>query len=181
MAHQTLKNNYQAFTERLNRFPQGAPPSELLFKILSVLMNEREAGLIALLPIKPFSATKAASIWNVDLIAAQKVLEELASRALLVDAERDGEMIYQLAPPMAGFFEFSLMRMRDDIDQKLLSELFYQYLNVEEDFIKDLFLRGNTQLGRVFVQERTLPDKTALHVLDYERASEVIKTAVGNA
>ena len=177
MAHQTLKNSYQALTERLNRFPQGAPPSELLFKILSVLMNEREAGLIALLPIKPFSATKAASIWNVDVTAAQKVLEELASRALLVDAERDGEMIYQLPPPMAGFFEFSLMRMRDDIDQKLLSELFYQYLNVEEDFIKDLFLRGDTQLGRVFVQERTLPSKTALHVLDYERASEVIKTA----
>lgn len=177
MAHHTIKNSYQALTDRLNRFPQGAPPSELLFKILSVLMNEREAGLIALLPIKPFSAAKAASIWNVDVTAAQKILEELASRALLVDAERDGEMIYQLPPPMAGFFEFSLMRMRDDIDQKLLSELFYQYLNVEEDFIKDLFLRGDTQPGRVFVQERTLAGKTALHVLDYERASEVIKTA----
>jgi ferredoxin len=177
MAHQTLKNSYQSLTDRLNRFPQGAPPSELLFKILSVLMNEREAGLISLLPIKPFSATKAASIWKMELTEAQKVLEELASRALLVDAERDGEMIYQLPPPMAGFFEFSLMRMRNDIDQKLLSELFYQYLNVEEDFIKDLFLRGDTQLGRVFVQERTLASKTALHVLDYERASEVIKTA----
>ena len=62
-------------------------------------------------------------------------------------------MHYVLPPPMAGFFEFSLMRVRDDIDQKLLSELFYQYLNVEDDFIRELFTRGETQLGRAFVHE----------------------------
>ena len=39
---------------------------------------------------------------------------------------------------MAGFFEFSLMRVRADIDQQALSELFYQYLNMEEEFIRDL-------------------------------------------
>jgi ferredoxin len=78
---------------------------------------------------------------------------------------------------MAGFFEFSLMRVRKDIDQKVLSELFYQYLNVEEDFIRELFTRGETQLGRAFVHEPALSDQNALHVLDYERASEVIETA----
>ena len=57
---------------------------------------------------------------------------------------------------MAGFFEFSMMRVRDDIDQKLLAELFYQYLNVEEDFIRDLFTSGETQLGRAFVHEPAL-------------------------
>ena len=40
---------------------------------------------------------------------------------------------------MAGFFEFSMMRMRGDINQKLLAELYYEYMNVEEDFIKSLF------------------------------------------
>ena len=78
---------------------------------------------------------------------------------------------------MAGFFEFSMMRIRDDIDQKALSELFYQYLNVEEDFIRELFTKGETQLGRTFVHEPVLSNDNALHVLDYERASEVIKTA----
>ncbi|MGI9537124.1 MAG: 4Fe-4S dicluster domain-containing protein [Desulfocapsaceae bacterium] len=78
---------------------------------------------------------------------------------------------------MAGFFEFSLMRLRDDIDQKVLSELFYQYLNKEEDFIRELFTQGDTQLGRTFVHEPALPDKLSVHVLDYERASEVIETA----
>ena len=78
---------------------------------------------------------------------------------------------------MAGFFEFSMMRVRDDIDQKLLSELFYQYLNVEDDFIKGLFTNGETQLGRVFVYENVLSEENQLYVLNYERASEVITTA----
>jgi ferredoxin len=69
------------------------------------------------------------------------------------------------------------MRVRDDIDQKILSELFYQYLNVEEDFIRELFTRGETQLGRTFVHEPALSNDNALHVLDYERASEVIESA----
>ncbi len=78
---------------------------------------------------------------------------------------------------MAGFFEFSLMRLRKDIDQKLLSELYYQYLNVEEEFIKQLFCSGETQPGRVFVSETALSAENSLHVLDYERASEIVKTA----
>jgi ferredoxin len=59
----------------------------------------------------------------------------------------------------------------------VLSELFCEYLNVEEDFIRDLFTRGETQLGRTFVHEPALSEENALHVLDYERASEVIATA----
>ena len=69
------------------------------------------------------------------------------------------------------------MRLRGDIDQKVLGELFYQYMNVEEEFIRNLFVRGETQLGRVFVHEPVLSNENALYVLDYERASEVIRTA----
>ena len=86
--------------------------------------------------------------------------------------------VYTLPPPMAGFFEFSMMRLRGDVDQKVLGELYYQYMNVEEEFIRALFAGGETQLGRTFVNEPALtPLKNALHVLDYERASEVIRTA----
>jgi ferredoxin len=178
MAHHTVKSGYAALTERLNRFPQGAPPSDLLRRILSVLFTEREARLVSLLPIKPFTARKAADIWKIPLPEAQKTLDALAGRALLLDMEDDeGKQTYLLPPPMAGFFEFSLMRIRGDIDQKLLSELFYQYLNVEEDFIRNLFTEGETQLGRVFVHEPSLTAENALHVLDYERASEVIRSA----
>jgi ferredoxin len=177
MAHEVMKSGFTALVDRLNRFPQGAPPSETLFKILNVLFDEEEARLVALLPIKPFTARQAAHIWNTDIKEAQNILDGLADRAILVDSEHDGEVSYTLPPPMAGFFEFSMMRLRGDVDQKVLGELFYQYMNVEEDFIKCLFTHGETQLGRTFVNEPALPSESNLQVLDYERASEVIRTA----
>ena len=176
--HNTIKSNgYNTLAQRLNMFPQGAPPTELLFKILKVLFSEREAKLVSVLPIKPFTDKKAATIWKLKLSDARVILNDLADRGILLDYEEDGNTTYVLPPPMAGFFEFSMMRYRKDIDQKVLAELLYQYLNVEEDFIKNLFLRGDTQLGRIFVNEGVLTNENALHVLDYERASDVVKTA----
>jgi len=178
MAHLTARGAYQQLVERLNRFPQGAPPSDSLYQILRILFSDREAGLVAQLPIKPFTAAAAARVWKMPEAEATPVLDALAGRALLLDIERaDGTREYVLPPPMAGFFEFSMMRVRGDIDQKLLSQLFHQYLNVEEDFIRALFATGETRLGRVFVNEEALPPELSLHVLDYERASEVAKTA----
>lgn len=177
MAHLTVKREYQDLVERLNRSPQGAPPSRRLFQILELLFSEREAELVAQLPIRPFTAELAARRWKMPLAAARLVLDQLAGRAVLLDIEHDGETSYVLPPPMAGFFEFSMMRTRSDVDQELLAELFYEYLNVEEEFIRDLFTSGQTQLGRVFVCEDALPEPITLEVLDYERATDVAATA----
>jgi ferredoxin len=177
MAHRTARTGYEKLVKRLNKFPQGAPPAALLYDILKVLMSEKEASLLALVPIKPFTAKTAAKAWKTSLSEAQKSLDALAGRALLIDAQGRKNRYYVLPPPMAGFFEFSMMRLRGDVDQKLLAKLYYEYITVEEDFIKALFTQGETQLGRVFVNEPVLTNENALHVLDYERASEVVKTA----
>jgi len=176
MAHHINHSVYNKLVERLNRFPQGAPPSELLTKILKILFSEQEAGLVSLMPIKPFTAEKASKIWKLDITKTKNILDKLAQRALLVDVEQNGKTTYTLPPPMAGFFEFSMMRVRDDIDQKTLSELFYQYITVEDDFTKSLFTEGDTQFGRTFIHEPVLSAENALYVLDYERAANVIET-----
>ena len=177
MAHHTLRTGYESLVERLNRLPQGAPPSDTLYAILKLLFSEKEAGLVALLPIRPFTAKHAAQVWKLKQVEAQKILDELAGRAILLDiVAPDGSISYVLPPPMAGFFEFSMMRLRGDVDQHLLAELFYQYLNVEEDFITALFM-SDTRLGRAFVNEDALLPEHTLTVLDYERASEVMRTA----
>ena len=177
MAHHTVKQGYLDLVDRINRFPQGAPPSELLYRILEMLFSEREAELVSLLPIRPITAEGAARVWKIPVDRARVVLDELAGRAILVDINSEEGTTYVLPPPMAGFFEFSMMRVRDDLDQKVLAELFYQYLNVEEDFIRDLFTEGETQLGRTFVSETSLPTDGRLEVLDYERASRVVESA----
>ena len=177
MSHIVGKSAYKSLEERLNRFPQGAPSSDTLYKILEILFDKKEAELVAQLPIKPFSAEKAAKIWGMKIGEATKVLDKLSSKAILLDVEHDGKRTFIMPPPMAGFIEFSMMRTRGDIDQKLLAELYYQYLNVEEDFIKELFYSTETKLGRVYVQEAVLSNDSSVEILDYERASHIIKTA----
>ncbi len=177
MSHITSKSAYRTLEERLNRFPQGAPPSDTLYKILQILFSEKEASLVAQLPIKPFTPAKAAAIWALPLAEARKVLESLAARCILLDMESNGEIRYILPPPMAGFLEFSMMRTRQDIDQQLLAELFYEYMNVEEDFVKELFFSTETRLGRVFVNESSLDIDNTIHILDFEKASHIIKSA----
>jgi ferredoxin len=177
MAHHTSKSGYRQLVKRLNKHPQGAPPSEILYKILGLLFSEKEASLVALLPIKPFTLETAARAWKMSPAESQNILDALSGRAILLDIAGRKKRYYALPPPMAGFFEFSMMRLRGDVDQKLLAELYYQYITVEEDFIKALFTRGETQLGRAFVHEPVLSNENALHVLGYERASEVVKAA----
>jgi formate hydrogenlyase subunit 6/NADH:ubiquinone oxidoreductase subunit I len=177
MAHQHFKTAYHRLVERINQFPQGAPPSDLLYGILKMLFSEKDAELVSLLPIRPFDARRAAAVWKMGERRAGEILDGLADRGILLDIEENGNRIYVMPPPMAGFFEFSLMRLRADIDQKALSELYYQYINVEEDFIKALFVAGETQLGRALVNEPALPPDNGFYVLDYERASHIIKTA----
>ena len=177
MSHIVGKSAYKSLEERINKFPQGAPPSKTLYKILSILFSEKEAAYVAQLPIRPFTVKTAAKAWKMDEVSTRKLLQQLASRALLLDMDNHGTEQFMLPPPMAGFFEFSMMRTRDDIDQKLLGELFYQYLNVEEDFVKELFLSTETRLGRVFVQEGVLTNENEVQILDFERASHIIKSA----
>lgn len=175
MGHNTAKTGYEQLVKRLNKFPQGVPPSETLYEILKLLFSEEEAKLVSLLPIKPFTTKTAAKAWGKTEEETHVVLQELASRALLVDVDRDGDQTYSLPPPMAGFFEFSMMRIGGNFDQHLLGELFYQYMNVEDEFVTAL-MSLPTPIGRTFVHEETI-EEHMIHVLDYEKSTEVIKTA----
>ena len=76
MAHITAKNAYKSLEERINKFPQGAPPSKTLYQILSILFTEEEARLVAKLPIKAFRLKTAANIWNVSQSEAYKILDK---------------------------------------------------------------------------------------------------------
>ena len=86
MAHHTIKKGYTHLADRINKFPQGAPPTKLLFKILEMLVSEKEASLISLLPIKPFNAKKAI-IGNV-MEAITKERRELSQQLQTIREER---------------------------------------------------------------------------------------------
>ncbi len=175
MGH-TNSQSYANLQKRLNAAPQGAPASETLFKILKVLFTEQEAKLVSQLPIRMFSVKKAAKIWKKDLKETQEILDTLADKGLMIDlADKDSKR-YVLAPTMAGFFEFSIMRTDGKFDNKLLSELFHHYINVEDQFLKRVFSLKPT-VARTFIQEDALEPKQIMTILDYERATKVIDSA----
>lgn len=176
MAHLTGRTGYKNLIDRYNKFPQGAPESETLYEILKVMFTHEEASLVSLLPIKPFSVKSAAKIWKMSEADALKILDNLAEKALLLDMNDTEEQKYVVPPPMIGFFEFALMRTGGHFDQKLLSELFHQYLETEEEFMRKL-LALKTPIGRVLVNESAVKEEDHAYVLDYERATKIIEKA----
>ena len=106
MSHHTLKSGYKALVERLNHFPQGAPPSQTLYHILELLFSPKEAELVALLPIVPFGVNEAAKRWKMSRLEAQNILDELSSRAILLDIDKTANpsMFYLL--PWQVFLSF---------------------------------------------------------------------------
>ena len=184
MAQPSLGKGYYRLAGRIDRAPQGAPLSPTLIQILRMLFSEKEAELAAQLPQRPFSAELAADIWDLDINTAVIILERLAERALVLDFEIKGRRYFVFPPPMAGFFEFSLMAEQGNIDQAQLASLYYRYLDGEEEFLRELFATGKTKVGRTFVQETALSRANTVRIMDYERTTHIIKTAsiigVGN-
>ncbi len=169
-------NSYLKLQQRLDKAPQGAPLSKSLFEILQVLFTDEEAGLVSVLPINFVTKEKAAKIWKKTPAEAERILDTLAGKGLMLDGCQEEKRTYILAPPMAGFFEFSLMRTDGKFDRKILSELYHQYINEEDDFLYTIF-DTQTPIDRVFVQEETIKEEDYSIVLDYERATQVIETA----
>ncbi len=172
MAHLTGRTGYKNLIDRYNRFPQGAPESEALYEILRVMFTHEEATFVSKLPIKPFRVIDAAKIWKLSLEESYEILNGLSEKALLLDMND----WYVVPPPMIGFFEFALMRTGGHFDQKLLSELFHQYLETEEDFMRKL-LNLKTPIGRILVNENSIQSTDHAYVLDFEKTTHIIEQA----
>jgi ferredoxin len=156
MAHRLTASGYARLTQRAQRFPPGVVASELLHRIFAELFSEEDAALLAVLPLRPFTVAQAARVWKVALSDARRRLEAFAARGLLLDGTHRGRRLFVLPPPMAGFFEFCMMRVRPDLDQHALAELLHAYVVEEDDFVTMLF-SGPTQLGRALVHQAALP------------------------
>ena len=176
MGHVTSKS-YKSLVNRLNKVPQGASEHEALFKILDILFSEKEAKLVSTLPIKFFTVKKAAEIWKKSEKETEKILNKLADKGILFDLKRDNIRLFALFVAFSGFIENSLMRTDGKFNTKVLSELFYEYINKDDkSFMKQAFDMEPT-FCRTFVHEESLQKKDEDVILDYERATKVIENS----
>lgn len=175
MGHITSKS-FKNLQARLDKNAQGVPESEVLQEILKILFTDEEAVAVSKLPIRFFDIKEASKKFKKTEVETEKILNRLADKGILLDVENENQRAFVLAPAMAGFFEFSLMRTDGKINSKILSELFYQYINQEDKFVEKLF-GMQTSIDRTFVHEDRIEEKDKSLVLGYEKVSHIINSA----
>ena len=175
MGHVVAKS-YRTLREKLDRFAVGAPGRTTIYEILKTIFSEEEAALAAQVPFRLASVRSLSRRTGFAEDTLRKRLEAMADRGLLFDLRIGGEMRYMLNPTMVGFFEFTMMRVRDDLDQAKLGRLLHRYVIEEPDFFGQFKEGTQTTPFRTLVHEDTVPENYT-EVLDWERASYVVDSA----
>ena len=165
---------YRLLQQRLDRNVTGAPDSETFRKILRLLFTPAQAQIAR--HISQFISLDAlARRTGVEQEELDALITEMAAKGLVLDLEQDGRRYASLAPVVIGFYEFTFMRTRDDAPMETLAELFEQYF--DEGALPHAVFRMNTQIGRSLVREESLPDELPTEVLDWERATSIVRSA----
>ncbi|MFQ6083559.1 MAG: 4Fe-4S dicluster domain-containing protein [Candidatus Aminicenantia bacterium] len=176
MGHINVKKVYKDLQKNLDKYPVGAPADRVFYEILKHMYSEEEAQIGARMPMNFTPANAIAKRIKMDTKKAEQILNRMADRGLVFDVERNGKKFYILAPTVVGFFEFTMMKIRDDINQKKIAELLHEYMYENDIFAKQAF-QGTVQIGRTLVHETALKEKEYTKILSYEKASAVIEEA----
>jgi len=181
MGHLTFAKEevFKALAGRLNKNPVGAPLNETLLQILKIMYTEREAALGGLFPSGFSTAGKLAEISGLSREEIIAHLEEMAVKGLVIDSRRGTETFYLLTPPVVGFFEYTFMRTDGRLPLKELAELFERYHH--EPGVAEEFFGSETKIFRTWTYESHLPPEVHTEVLDYEKASAVIRASGGGS
>jgi len=170
---------YHALAERLSKTPEGAPINEPLLQILHRLYTESEALVGSQLPLVPMSLEKIAILMDFPEEKLRTLLDGMSDKGLVIDIPRKNTVYYMLTPMVVGFFEYTFMRTGKQVDLKELAELFDIYFHSEG--VRAEMAGLDTKIMRTLVYENVIPLAVETEVLNYERATKIIKEAGGGA
>lgn len=168
---------YDRLAHRLNKNPVGAPFHPTLIKILKHLYDEKEAEIGTKFPLMPGTLENLQKEIAMPREELKKHLDEMADRGLVADINMKGEVYYLLSPIVVGFFEYTFMRTDDRLPLKELAELFDKYMH-DRDVAEEIF-GAETKMFQAWAYEKLMPGDVETEVLDYEKASEMIRDAGG--
>jgi ferredoxin len=175
--HTNPSRDYEKLQQALDRQVTGAPASPAFMQILKMLYSPEEAGLAARIPIRPAPLDRLARQLKQPAAELDAQLTRLAERGLILDLSIGGRRYFALPPVVIGFFEFTFMRAREDLPMAELAALFETYMTEADGRFARAVFGGQTQLGRSLVREAALPDEPTVEVLDFEKASSIIRDA----
>ncbi|KAJ5074527.1 4fe-4s ferredoxin [Anaeramoeba ignava] len=178
-SHDGDDDAYEKYQKRLDRTLTGAPASETLMKILKIIATPKEARLASRLPSMPTPISKLSKELKIPIKELDEQISVLADKGLVIDMQINNEKYFSLVPIVIGFFEFLMMRANNPYDLPIveITQLFDRYIFENDKFANSVFPAGETQIGRTLVHEETLPQMNDAKIYDYERATEIIKSA----
>ncbi|MDT8900215.1 ATP-binding protein [Anaeroselena agilis] len=166
---------FRALAARLDRNPVGAPYNETLMHILHIMYTDKEAAVGSQFPPGFTNLDKLAAQTGLPLAELAAILENMAAKGLVVDIPRRGKALYSLSPLVIGFFEYTFMRTGGPLPLGELASLFERYHH--ERGVAEEFFGGETKIFQTWAYESALPADIATEVLDYEKASAMIRAA----
>jgi len=155
----------------------GAPGNKVLTEILGTLFSPEEAELAARMPFGFASTGRLSRMLGIPVAELEPRLDHMAEKGLVMDMRKGDKAWWYLSPLIIGFFEFTMMRIRTDVDQKALADLMHRYLfdDPRDAMLKEA-ISGNTQLMRPMAHEDAL-DEGVVEVLDWDRVSHLVNSA----
>ena len=170
-----VEKPFEMWRQRLDKTPSGAPKHPAALKILKLYCTAEEADFLSRMPAKFCSAPQLSRMYKIELPKIKEVLERLIDKFLVADMDcGDGVHLYTPMEIIPGFWDFTFMRIRNDLPIAEITELFEQYWDT---FYPGVLGQGKpTQDFRVMVREESLGEKFT-EILDYERTSCIVKNA----
>ena len=166
---------FEMWRQRLDKTPSGAPSHPAALKILKLYCTAEEADFLSRMPANFCSAPRLSRLYKAELPKIIEILERLVDKFLVADIDcGDGVRLYTSMEIIPGFWDFTFMRIRNNLPVAEITELFEQYWDT---FYPGVVGKGQpTQDFRVMVREESLGEKFT-EILDYERTSCIVKNA----
>lgn len=170
---------FLALAARLDKNPVGAPNNETLMRILHIMYTDKEAVVGSQFPSGFTTIDKLAALTGLPETELAPLLENMASKGLVVDIPRRDKVLYSLSPLVVGFFEYTFMRTGGPLPLGELAELFERYHH--ERGVAEEFFGADTKIFQTWSYESAMPADITTEVLDYEKASAMIRAAGSGA
>ena len=175
MGHIIAKDAYRRLGAALDGSTVRMPWSESLNDLLRSLYTPEEADLVARMPRRPSPIERVAAVTGEDAARLRPRLEAMCAKGLVCDLWEDGRYLYMASPFVIGFFEFTMMRTRGELDHDQWADLFHRYMFGDTAFLDANFGHGEqVSIMRALPHDGTLRDVEHVEILDYEKASALV-------
>ncbi|MCP4135308.1 MAG: 4Fe-4S dicluster domain-containing protein [bacterium] len=163
-------DNYEQLQEILDSHPAGAPKSKAFDEILKILYTPEEVALAIHMSFKAKSIEYIAEASSLSPEEAEKILESMAAKAVIISRDKDSGREYALLPTIPGVFEFPFMKGGGTPMHDKLGKLWEEY---HHEGMGAAFAGNPTSQMRVVPVEKSLDSQTQVH--PYEEVASLIE------